>query len=375
MNIPDKNTLTTEINNWISGASAQDNYQTSTYNSTYGAINTWTFANTLTDMSQLFKDKTNFNADISDWNVGNVTNMQAMFSGATNFNQDISGWPVGKITTMAAMFDGATSFNQPLNTWSTSNVTNMNLMFESATSFNQPLDGWNNTVSNVTSMDRMFANATSFNQDISNWTFGTTISREDMFLNATAFDQNLRDWTATYLTMAYYPICFPANTPICTDQGRIPICKINPKIHTILQQPIRMVTKTKTYDKYLVCFKKDSLKPNTPNQDTYISKNHAVYNNGKWKHAFKYVNDDNIVKTKYNGETLYNILMDTHSMVVVNNIFCETLHPNNAVVQLNKFIEDLPSEKQEQVIKQFNDAVQHQLVNNKKPVGKVQLRI
>jgi surface protein len=350
MSIPDKNTLTTEIDNWISSASAQDNYQTSTYNSTYGAINTWTFANTLTDMSQLFKDKTNFNADISDWNVGNVT-------------------------TMAAMFQGATNFNQPLNNWNTASVTDMQLMFESATSFNQPLDGWNNTVSNVTSMDRMFANATSFNQDISNWTFGNTISRENMFQNATAFDQNLRDWTATYLTMAYYPICFPANTPICTDQGKIPICKINPKIHTILQQPIRMVTKTKTYDKYLVCFKKDSLKPNTPNQDTYISKNHAVYNNGKWVHAFKYVNDDNIVKTKYNGETLYNILMDTHSMIMVNNIVCETLHPNNAVVQLNKFIEDLPIEKQEQVIKQFNDAVQDQLVNNKKPVGKVQLRI
>ena len=134
MSIPDKNTLTTEINNWISGASAQDNYQTSTYNSTYGDINTWTFANTLTDMSQLFKDKTNFNADISDWNVGNIT-------------------------TMAAMFQGATNFNQPLNNWNTASVTDMQLMFESATSFNQPLDGWNNRVSNVTSMDHMFSNA------------------------------------------------------------------------------------------------------------------------------------------------------------------------------------------------------------------------
>ena len=56
------------------------------------------------------------------------------------------------------------------------------------------------------------------------------------------------------------------------------------------------------------------------------------------KHAFKYVNDDNIVKTKYNSETLYNILMDTHSMIMVNVLFV-ALHPNNAVVQLNKFIE------------------------------------
>ena len=371
MSFNNRTELKTAVDLWIAGANASTNYQTSSYTDD-GAIESWNVGS-VTDMSELFKDKTNFNADISNWSVGNVTTMRGMFAGATNFNQDISGWAVANVTDMASMFDGATSFNQPLNTWSTSNVTNMNLMFESATSFNQPLDGWN--VTKVTNMDLMFANATSFNQDISNWTFGTTISRQNMFLNATAFDQDLNNWTATYSTMAYYPICFPANTPICTDQGKIPICKINPKIHTILQQPIRMVTKTKTYDKYLVCFKKDSLKSNTPNQDTYISKNHAVYHNGKWKHAFKYVNDDNIVKTKYNGETLYNILMDTHSMIMVNNIVCETLHPNNAVVQLNKFIENLPSEKQQQVIKQFNDAGQDQLVNNKKPVGKVQLRI
>jgi len=37
---------------------------------------------------------TNFNQDISMWNVSNVTNMQQMFYGTTNFNQNISGWNV-----------------------------------------------------------------------------------------------------------------------------------------------------------------------------------------------------------------------------------------------------------------------------------------
>ena len=39
-----------------------------------------------------------FNADISNWDVSNITNMDFMFSGATNFNQDLSGWCVENIT-------------------------------------------------------------------------------------------------------------------------------------------------------------------------------------------------------------------------------------------------------------------------------------
>ena len=41
----------------------------------------------VTDMSELFKDLTNFNDDISNWNVSNVTNMTNMFSYAESFNQ------------------------------------------------------------------------------------------------------------------------------------------------------------------------------------------------------------------------------------------------------------------------------------------------
>ena len=37
---------------------------------------------------------TDFNGDISNWNVSNVTNMRSMFCGCPKFNQDISKWDV-----------------------------------------------------------------------------------------------------------------------------------------------------------------------------------------------------------------------------------------------------------------------------------------
>ena len=61
-------------------------------------------------------------------------------------------------------------------------------------------------------------------------------------------------------------ICFPANTPITTDQGIIPIDKINTKFHTINGNKIIAITKTISKDKHLVCFDKHSLKINYPNK-------------------------------------------------------------------------------------------------------------
>ena len=39
----------------------------------------------VTNMSLLFKDKSNFNGDISSWDTSNVINMQKMFQSATSF--------------------------------------------------------------------------------------------------------------------------------------------------------------------------------------------------------------------------------------------------------------------------------------------------
>ena len=48
-------------------------------------MQTWNVSQVM-DMSELFKDKGQFNADISAWDTSQVTNMDAMFYGASAFN-------------------------------------------------------------------------------------------------------------------------------------------------------------------------------------------------------------------------------------------------------------------------------------------------
>ena len=82
----------------------------------------------ITDMSSLFED-TDFNGDISKWDVSNVTNMSYMFYGCISFNQDISTWNVSNVTNMYCMFCNCKSFNQDISAWDVSNVTNNHYMF------------------------------------------------------------------------------------------------------------------------------------------------------------------------------------------------------------------------------------------------------
>ena len=82
----------------------------------------------ITDMSYLFLNS-DFNGDISNWNVSNVTDMNGMFCGCESFNQDISNWDVPNVTDMYCMFVGCKSFNQNLSNWDVSSVENMAFMF------------------------------------------------------------------------------------------------------------------------------------------------------------------------------------------------------------------------------------------------------
>jgi surface protein len=108
----------------------------------------------ITDMSQLFKNKSVFDQDISLWDVSSVTNMSEMLYGATAFNQDISIWDVASVTDMSHMFHGATAFNQDIFNWDVASVTDMSHMFRDASSFNQNIGAWD--VINVTDMSYMF---------------------------------------------------------------------------------------------------------------------------------------------------------------------------------------------------------------------------
>ena len=54
---------------------------------------------------------TQFNTDISGWNVAQVTSMEQMFRN-TAFDRDITSWNVAQVTSMAYMFYQATAFEQ-----------------------------------------------------------------------------------------------------------------------------------------------------------------------------------------------------------------------------------------------------------------------
>ena len=95
----------------------------------------------ITDMYKLFA-LTDFNGNISDWDVSNVKDMSFMFYDCKSFNQDISEWDVSNVTTMVGMFRGCEAFNLDISNWNVSNVKDMYLMFYGCKSFNKDISSW-----------------------------------------------------------------------------------------------------------------------------------------------------------------------------------------------------------------------------------------
>jgi surface protein len=164
--------------------------------SKYGSMPDWDVSR-VTDMSNTFKDKTNFNGDISSWDVSSVINMNEMFK-ASSFNGDLSSWDVSNVTDMGEMFWNASSFNGDLSSWDVSNVINMSYMFVNARVFDGAswkggdLSSWD--VSSVTDMSNMFSNARSFNGDLSSWDVSSVTDMSYMFTNAVVFNRNINQW-------------------------------------------------------------------------------------------------------------------------------------------------------------------------------------
>jgi hypothetical protein len=149
---------------------------------------------------------------------------------------------------------------------------------------------------------------------------------------------NLSRSVSYTVTPPIVPVCFIAGTPILTDQGIIHIDKINPKIHTIHNKRIVAITRTITNEDTLVCIEPDALGPNIPSEKTTVSRCHAILFNGKMVRAKKLVSlisDKNkVYYVKYNKEILYNILMEVHERISVNNMIAETLDPNHMIAKL-----------------------------------------
>ena len=152
-------------------------------------------------------------------------------------------------------------------------------------------------------------------------------------------------------------ICFPAGTLITTDQGKIPIEHIQSNIHTINNFKVTCITKTVTIDDHLICFDKNSLSENYPSEKTLISKNHLIYFGNDFNKAEDYLNGKSIYKVKYTGEPLYNVLLENDYVMNVNNMVCETLSPDNHIVELYRDLENLNDIEKETLIKEYNRQV------------------
>lgn len=154
-------------------------------------------------------------------------------------------------------------------------------------------------------------------------------------INWAGFNIVIGSVTGQLSNVPFISICFPAGTPVVTDQGIIAIEKINSTKNTIRGKKIVAITKSVTSEDKIVCIEKDALGSNIPSQNTLISRNHKLFYNKqmiKAKHLVGYV--DGVFNKKYNGEILYNVLLETYEKMIVNNLIVETLDPKNIVAQL-----------------------------------------
>jgi len=198
--------LKTAVAGWIAkGSNPNADYEANSKN--YGKIANWDVSK-VTDMSELFKGKKTFNADISNWDVGKVTTMFEMFSDASAFNRDISKWNTVSVTSMARMFHGASKFNGDISKWNTAQVTFMDDMFYNANVFNGDVSNWK--VHKVRSMKNMFKGAAAFSANI--FTLpkhpatnmeppGSVVTNmEGMFMDAKAFAGDVSKWDTSKVT-------------------------------------------------------------------------------------------------------------------------------------------------------------------------------
>ncbi len=195
----------------------------------------------------------------------------------------------------------------------------------------------------------------------------------DISGTSTQFMVNGELGTNSYIvTVSAIAPCFLAGTPIVTNQGIIDIDNIDPSRHTIRNKKIVAVTKTIIPHKYLVQIEKNALGKNMPSERTIISQNHIIFYKGKEVKAKDFVNVfADVKKIPYKGEVLYNVLLEEHDKMMVNNLICETLHPDNMVAILFKQFPNLSAEQLGEILFKLNN----QFLKNKKGDTKVVLRI
>jgi Mycoplasma protein of unknown function, DUF285 len=75
----------------------------------YGHVQDWNVS-LVTDMNRLFRNRLDFEEDISRWDVSHVTDMELAFYGAAAFTHSLSDWNMSSVTRLGGMFVHASSY-------------------------------------------------------------------------------------------------------------------------------------------------------------------------------------------------------------------------------------------------------------------------
>jgi hypothetical protein len=127
-------------------------------------------------------------------------------------------------------------------------------------------------------------------------------------------------------------ICFVAKTPVLTDtHGYVAIETLTDQ-HTLNGgKKILAITETFTPETHLSLIKAGTLGVGIPSIDTIMTHNHKVLYNGMLTEALYIPNSTSI---EYNGQPLYNVVLEEYGTMTVNNMTVETLDPDNMVSKM-----------------------------------------
>ena len=149
-------------------------------------------------------------------------------------------------------------------------------------------------------------------------------------------DTNLSYWNiATNLNT-----CFMEGTLIMTTKGFKRIEKITSNDQIKFGDfifPVHSLIKSINLTGHMVLFTEKSLTSQIPFMNTYISCNHKVYSEGKWKPAIDFVNKKTIKLIKTGNITVYNVLAKEHHSMIANGMIVETLDPQNVIIESHIF--------------------------------------
>lgn len=124
------------------------------------------------------------------WCVKGLEDFSEIFQGKTDFNEDLSMWDVSAGKSFRGMFSKALSFDQEIGMWDMQNAEDISRMFQGAKSFNRDISYWQ--LSSVTKMDYAFNHALAFNQDVSRWDLRNVDSQENAFVDARSLSEKHR---------------------------------------------------------------------------------------------------------------------------------------------------------------------------------------